>query len=233
MLKAVLLVATCLLVCAATARAAPSVGAELYGTNCSSCHGAKGQGSIDGPPLIGKSAADVHFMLDTGRMPAAIPNEQEMHKTPKFTGKQIDEIVGFVMTFSPNADHRLPVVGPGNVDHGRLLFAANCAQCHGVTGSGASVGYANVAPPLAYASKMQVAEAIRIGPGVMPRFGTDVLSTQDVSDIARYVNYLQTQTENPGGLALANIGPVAEGFIGWFIGLGALVLLVRRIGTTS
>ncbi|HEY8313908.1 MAG TPA: c-type cytochrome [Candidatus Baltobacteraceae bacterium] len=229
----------CALVAAAllpgSAAAQPDTGASLYQLDCASCHGAIGQGSTNAPPLIGKSAVDVHFMLDTGRMPAAVPNEQPVHKPSTFTERQIGEIVGYVMSFSPKVDRSLPVLGPGNVNHGRALFAENCAHCHGVTGSGASVGYSNVAPSLAQATMFQVAEAVRAGPGEMPRFGTDVFSAQDVDDIARYVNYVQTQARasNPGGLALGNIGPVAEGFVGWVFGLGLLVLLVRRIGTTT
>ena len=34
---------------------------------------------------------------------------------------------------------------------------------------------------------MQVAEAIRAGPGVMPRFGHDVLSERNIDDIASYI----------------------------------------------
>ncbi len=212
---------------------AQSEGASLYAEQCASCHGAIGQGSSVAPPLIGKSAADVHFMLDTGRMPAAVSYEQEMHKPAQFTYLQIGEIVGYVMSFTAKPDRALPLVERGNVERGRGLFAQNCEACHGVTGSGASVGYAMVAPSLSQATVFQVAEAIRVGPGVMPRFGSDVLSARDVDDIAWYVNYLQTQSYNPGGLALANIGPVAEGFVAWVFGIGLLVLFVRLIGTTD
>ncbi|MDQ2993318.1 MAG: c-type cytochrome [Candidatus Eremiobacteraeota bacterium] len=212
---------------------AQSEGASLYTEQCASCHGAIGQGSSVAPPLIGKSAADVHFMLDTGRMPAAVSYEQEMHKPAHFTYRQIGEIVGYVMSFTAKPDRALPLVERGNVERGRALFAQNCEPCHGVTGSGASVGSAMVAPSLSQATVFQVAEAVRAGPGVMPRFGGDVLSARDVDDIAWYVNYLQTQSYNPGGLALANIGPVAEGFVAWVFGIGLLVLFVRLIGATD
>ncbi|MBV9403027.1 MAG: cytochrome C, partial [Candidatus Eremiobacteraeota bacterium] len=64
------------------------------------------------------------------------------------------------------------------------------------------------------------------------------LSDQDVSDIAYYVNFIQTQADRPngadaGGIALAHVGPVAEGFVAWLFGLGALVLFVRCIGTSG
>lgn len=192
------------------------------------------------PPLIGRSAADIHLMLDTGRMPAAVPGVNEIHRRSDFTPVQMQKLVRYVQGFSPgSADASLPVIMPGNVKHGRALFAEKCAQCHGATGDGASVGYANVAPSLADATAFQVAEAIRAGPGgVMPRFGTDVLSDRDVSDIAHYVTFVQMESNqsrgvDAGGFSMAHVGPVAEGFVAWLFGLGALVLFIRRVGTAG
>jgi ubiquinol-cytochrome c reductase cytochrome c subunit len=132
----------------------------------------------------------------------------------------------------------LPRVRPGNVQHGATLFIANCAPCHGTVGQGDSVGENNVAPSLCNATVFQVAEAIRAGPSIMPRFGPDVLSDRDVDDVARYVNYMQTApggrtSTDPGGFTLEHVGPVAEGFIAWFFGIGFLVLSLRWIGTTE
>ncbi|MBV8343550.1 MAG: c-type cytochrome [Candidatus Eremiobacteraeota bacterium] len=213
--------------------------AYLYGTQCASCHGAHGEGSNVAPSLIGKSAPDIHFMLDTGRMPASVPDVNEIHREPRFTQPQMAELVRYILSFSPvRPSASLPLVMPGDVARGRALFAENCAQCHGAAGSGASIGAADVAPSLGEATVFQVAEAIRAGPSVMPRFGPDVLSDQDVSDIARYVNYSQTQAaapegEDAGGFSLGHVGPVAEGFAAWLFGLGALVLFVRAIGTAG
>ena len=217
----------------------PDDGQTLYMTHCASCHGDNGQGSNVAPSLIGKSAADIHLMLDTGRMPAAVPYVNEVHKAPTFTEAQMKEIVTYVQSFTPGStDSALPRILPGNIARGRALFNENCAHCHGVAGNGASVGYDNVAPSLMNATVFQVAEAIRAGPEVMPRFGPDVLSDQDVSDIARYVNFVQTQSDAPhgidaGGLPLAHVGPVAEGLIAWIFGIGLLVLFLRSIGTAT
>ncbi len=220
---------------------APSAGAaaDLYAMRCASCHGERGQGSGIAPPLIGKSAANIHFMLDTGRMPAAVPYVGEIHREPQFTARQIAELVRYVEGFSPAPpDISLPTVMPGNAVRGRQLFAENCAQCHGAAGGGASVGSADVAPSLAGATVLQIAEAIRTGPSVMPRFGADVLSDQDVDDIVEYVNYAKAHAnsaagEDAGGFSLAHVGPVAEGFVAWVFGLGALVLFVRAVGTAG
>jgi ubiquinol-cytochrome c reductase cytochrome c subunit len=196
----------------------------------------RGQGSTIAPSLAGRSAADVHLMLDTGRMPAAAPYSSEVHVAPALTFQQMDRIVDYVESFSPHADRSLPRVYDGNVQRGARLFIENCAGCHGTVGQGDAVGADNVAPALGSATVFQVAEAIRSGPSIMPRFGRDVLSDQDVNDIARYVNYVQTapgDITDRGGFTLEHIGPVAEGFVAWFFGIGLLVLFLRRIGTTD
>ena len=215
--------------------AARDDGPELYATYCASCHGEHGQGSAVAPSLIGTPAAYVHFMLDSGRMPAAIPYANEVPRSPRFTEPQMAQITGFVLSFSPQRPaSSLPLIMPGDINRGRRLFAENCAQCHGTAGDGASVGADDVAPSLKAATVFQVAEAVRAGPGVMPRFGRDALSDADVDDVARYVNYVQTHGDvNAGGFSLAHLGPVAEGFVAWFFGLGTLVLFVRAIGTAG
>lgn len=234
-----ILIALALLLVPPAARAASTDrGQLLYETRCSSCHGENGQGSPRAPSLIGKPAADVHLMLDTGRMPAASSWEEELHKQPAFSFADIDAIVSYVQSFSLHPDTALPVVAQGDVNRGRALFASNCAHCHGAAGQGASTGYRIVAPSLLHASVFQVAEAVRAGPLLMPKFGPDVLSDADVNDIARYVNYLQTNRAgeasiNAGGISLGDVGPVAEGLIGWLVGLGILVLFVRFIGTND
>ena len=214
---------------------------QLYATYCSSCHGDNGQGSDVAPGLIGRSAADIHLMLDTGRMPAAVPYVNEIHTSPRFTYKQMSALVTYIESFTPAdnpAAKELPRIMPGNIAHGRALFTENCAHCHGAAGNGASIGAANVAPSLMNASVFQVGEAVRAGPETMPRFGTDVLSDRDVSDIARYINYVQTQSDEPdginaGGFSLGHVGPVAEGFVAWLFGIGLLTLFIRSIGTSK
>ncbi len=219
---------------AASSSATSPTGEQLFNTRCSSCHGVHLQGSADAPPLYGKSAADVDFMLRTGRMPAAIPGGQQLQQSPQFDDAQIRSLVNYVTSVGHGAA-ALPIVATGNAARGRDLFAQNCQACHGVTAHGASVGASEVAPSLMSTAPQQIAEAIRIGPGVMPAFGMDVINQRDADDIVTYVGLLQKQSyaNNPGGLQLANIGPVAEGFIGWVFGIGLLVLLCRRIGTTD
>ncbi|MGH9060418.1 MAG: c-type cytochrome, partial [Acidimicrobiales bacterium] len=113
---------------------------------------------------------------------------------------------------------------------GQQDFSLNCAQCHQGVASGGMLSKGNVVPSLLNADSTQVAEAIRIGPKPMPVFGTGQLSDQQMSSIARYVEYLH-HPANRGGLGISHFGPVAEGFVGIVGGFGLLLLLSRLIGT--
>ena len=73
-----------------------------------------------------------------------------------------------------------------NLADGASLFALNCAACHTITGAGDALAYGTYAPSLHYATTTQVAEAIRTGPGNMPRF-TGNLTDSQVRDIVAYV----------------------------------------------
>ncbi len=207
-------------------------GQRLFVQRCASCHGLHLEGSAQGPPLVNVDAIDVDFQLRTGRMPAEVPWEQEFDKPPAFTHAQIAGIVAYVMSRS-SGNKQLPIVRLGNVQHGREIYAENCEQCHAATARGNAVGYADIAPSLMDASPQEIAEAVRMGPDVMPPFSTKQIDDRAMGDLAAYIEFLQNAKYNPGGLQLANIGPVAEGFIGWVFGIGLLVLLVRRIGTTE
>ncbi|MGC2129342.1 MAG: c-type cytochrome [Candidatus Aquilonibacter sp.] len=210
----------------------PARGESLYELRCSSCHGLALQGGPDAPPLIGTSGADVDFMLQTGRMPAAAPGQQYERAKPRLSQSDIRAIVNYV-TERGHGNPQLPRLASGNPARGRAIFAENCEQCHGVSAHGASVGYANIAPSLMHTPPEQIGEAVRSGPGEMPRFGPDVMTETNLDDLVSYVGYLQHEKRsyNPGGLQLANVGPVAEGFVAWIFGVGALVIFVRSIGS--
>jgi ubiquinol-cytochrome c reductase cytochrome c subunit len=208
-------------------------GQALYQIHCSSCHGASLQGSANAPSLRNVSIDAVQFYLTTGRMPAIAPSEQNQHRTPILSPAQIDALVAFVMSRSRGSTVLPFVDNTGNLARGRALFMANCSACHGATAQGGSVGYGWIAPSLDRATVTQVAQAIRVGPGVMPRFDEKTLSNRDVNDVVRYVNVLQTSVLNAGGLPLGGLGAVAEGLVAWVLGMGILVVIIRLIGSDA
>ncbi len=211
--------------------AATQDGKALYELRCSSCHGLQLQGTVDAPPLVQAGDASVDLWLSTGRMPAALPHGQQVHKPPQFSQAQIADIVAYVHSHSLGGPPIPRIAGSGDLVRGRAIYMAKCAACHGAAAQGGSVGYGWVAPALDDVTPVQIAEAIRTGPSVMPQFGPGVLSDQDVSDIIRYVDSLKTDSPNYGGAPLADMGPVAEGLAGWVFGIGSLLLIARLIGS--
>jgi ubiquinol-cytochrome c reductase cytochrome c subunit len=203
-------------------------GAALYQQSCASCHGAGGAGTAAGPSLLGVGAASVDFYLSTGRMPLSAPGQAPQRQTPIFDPAQIAALVQHVAAFGPGPSVPQVTQG-GDVHRGWQLYQANCAACHGASGSGNAVGGGTAAASLGRADDLQIAEAMLIGPGVMPRFG---FAGADRDAIVAYVASLRT-TPDPGGLAVGGIGPVAEGFVAVVIGLLAVLITVRFVGRRS
>ncbi|MFI7427687.1 c-type cytochrome [Micromonospora sp. NPDC049836] len=213
----------------ATAAPAPAAGEELYRQNCASCHGDQGQGAQRGPSLIGVGAAAVDFQVGTGRMPIPREMQQPRRGEPVFSADEIAALVGHVTSFGGGGP-QIPRVGGGSLSSGRELFAANCAPCHGGTGAGAPLTNGWIAPPLYEATPVQVAEAIRVGPGLMPVFPSQVLTDQQVDDLAGYVQRLRSERLDRGGNPLGRLGPLAEGLAAWVATLGLLVAAARWLG---
>ena len=203
-------------------------GRGLYVANCSSCHGAQGEGGAAGPSLVGVGAASADFYLRTGRMPLSAPNQRAVRADPHYVEAEIEALVAYVASLGPGPS--VPqVASGGDIRKGWALFQANCAACHNATGAGNAIGGGFVAVGLGRADPRTVAEATIIGPGAMPAFDYD---EQSLADIAAYVAWLQ-EAPSPGGAAIGQTGPVAEGFIGVAIGLPLLLvvsLFVARHG---
>ena len=207
-----------------------TVGQPLFVNNCSSCHGLNAQGTDRGPNLTGLGAATVDFWVSTGRMPLAYPGAQAVRKPVLFSRTQQLGIVSYVTSLAPGGPG-IPALNQQSADiaNGNDMFGLNCAGCHVITGTGDALANSAFAPSLYQASPTQIAEAIRTGPGNMPRFGPGTLSDSDVNDIVKYVRYLQ-HPANTGGFGLGHVGPVTEGFFAIVVGLGVLILAAYWIG---
>ena len=216
-------------------------GLQLYQNACASCHGPDPNGPSYYPrvPSLKDTggAAAVDWALRTGRMPWKDNKGPAIERgEPRFNEEDIRALVVYIG--KAVGDAQVPQVDPaqGNLQRGRELYGQACAACHGMNGAGAALGGENIAVSLQNVEPQDVAEAIKIGPGQMPvgggltdyEFGT-ASSTQEVNDIARYVESLRTDPYNEGGAPIGGKGPVPEGFVAWVIGLGGLVLAARWI----
>ncbi|MFF1547630.1 c-type cytochrome [Streptomyces sp. NPDC058291] len=203
-------------------------GKKLYAVGCASCHGTGGQGTSDGPSLVGVGAAAVDFQVGTGRMPAATSQgPQVVKKKNIYTQAEIDQLAAYISSLG--AGPAVPTkaeYGPEGADiaKGGELFRTNCAQCHNFTGKGGALTKGKFAPTLEDVDPKHLYEAMQTGPQNMPSFPDTTLSEQNKKDIIAYLHAVNSgETDNPGGLELGGLGPVSEGLFAWIFGLGALI----------
>jgi ubiquinol-cytochrome c reductase cytochrome c subunit len=203
-------------------------GFNLYEERCSSCHGIALQGKLGiGPSLVEVGAGPVDFYLSTGRMPLANPTDEPARATPAFAPTQIGALVDFISSFGgPPA----PAAHPDNGDLalGMRVFTTDCAGCHQIVARGGLTIGAQV-PNLTHATAQQIAEAVRMGPYLMPHFDAHQIDQHQLDSLARYLLYTR-HPDDAGGWGIYNIGPIPEGMVAWFIGLATLVIVARLIG---
>ncbi|MFF0788402.1 c-type cytochrome [Streptomyces spiralis] len=202
-------------------------GKKLYEVGCASCHGTGGQGTTDGPSLVGVGAAAVDFQVGTGRMPAQQPGAQIPRKKVIYTQGEIDQLAAYIASLGagPNVPTKNEYSPEGaDIAKGGELFRTNCAQCHNFTGKGGALTHGKFAPDLKGVAPKHIYEAMQTGPQNMPSFPDTTLSSKNKKDIIAYLNAVNSdETENPGGLELGGLGPVSEGLFAWIFGLGALI----------
>ncbi|MHA5048486.1 cytochrome bc1 complex diheme cytochrome c subunit [Streptomyces sp. SD15] len=202
-------------------------GKKLYAVGCASCHGTGGQGSSDGPSLVGVGAAAVDFQVGTGRMPAQQPGVQVPKKKVIYSQAEIDQLAAFIASLG--AGPTIPTesqVSPEGADiaKGGELFRTNCAQCHNFTGKGGALTDGKFAPSLEGVDPKHIYEAMQTGPQNMPSFPDTTLTEKNKKDIIAYLDAVNSDdTVEPGGLSLGGLGPVSEGLFSWIFGLGTLV----------
>jgi ubiquinol-cytochrome c reductase cytochrome c subunit len=178
--------------------------------------------------LRGAGALAADFYLRTGYMPLREAGKQPRRSRVLLTEGEIRDLVAYVASLGKGPQVPSPQPERGSLSDGQRLFTDNCAGCHQVVAEG---GYltGGIAPPLEDATATQVAEAIRIGPYVMPRFSPRQLSAHDVDSIVRYVEWSK-HPDDRGGWAIGHVGPVPEGLVTWFLAAAALVATCIVIG---
>jgi ubiquinol-cytochrome c reductase cytochrome c subunit len=213
---------------ASSPTAAVNDGRSLFVLGCSYCHGTTAAGVPGrGPSLVGVGAQAADFYLSTGRMPLPSPHAHPERSKPAYPQPQIDALVAYVASLGgppvPSVD-----IGRGSLAEGEQAFALNCSGCHQIVARGGIVTGSAV-PSLQQATATQVAEAVRVGPYLMPRFSVGEISQQTVDSLARYILYTR-HPDDRGGWGIGHIGPIPEGMVAWFLGAASLVLVARLIG---
>jgi ubiquinol-cytochrome c reductase cytochrome c subunit len=215
------------------------LGSELFAANCSTCHGIAGSGITKarpgagdvyglGPPLKNVGAQAANFYLTTGYMPLGNPHEQPYTTRVLFSSKEIRALDDYVASLGNGPGIPNPHPGQGSISEGTQLFTQHCAGCHQEDARGGYVTGARV-PPLQGVSATQIAEAVRIGPYLMPKFPVSEISNAQLNSIIRYV-LSQNHPDNRGGWGIGNIGPIPEGLVTWWIAIPLLLLTCLLLG---
>jgi len=176
------------------------VGGALYRANCSTCHGANGEGaignSLNSPTFL--AAASDAFLRDTivhGRPNTAMPAWRE------FTTQELCDLLAFLRQWQPlRSDFSATLVlsdGPENSSVsaaiGRTLFTANCVMCHGENGQGDLGPSLNTQSFLTAVPNSYLVETLlrgRMGTG-MPSWRQ--LSSEDVASLVRFIRTWQRE----------------------------------------
>ena len=203
-------------------------GRALFQEACASCHGDDARGRPgQAPSLHGAGAQSADFYLETGRMPLPDPEAEPVRAEPAYSSPERRALVAYIASLGGPG---IPRVDPasGDIAQGQELFTSHCAGCHQAVARGGVVPGA-VAPALQEATPTQIAEAVRVGPYLMPAFSERQLDQQELDSLVRYV----VSTRNPpdrGGWGIGNIGPIPEGMIAWLLAGAALLITIRLLG---
>ncbi|MFJ9989705.1 cytochrome-c oxidase, cbb3-type subunit III [Pseudomonas putida] len=173
------------------------MGARLFASNCSVCHGSDAKGAYGFPNLTDK---DWRWGGEPETIKASIMNGRHgvMPGWAEVIGEQgVADVAGFVLT---NLDGRsLPEGVKADVAKGKEIFASNCVACHGPEGKGTpAMGAPDLTHPQAFiygSSFAQLQQTIRYGrQGQMPA-QAEIQGNDKVHLLAAYV-YSLSHDEN-------------------------------------
>ena len=222
---------------------------EVFLADCAVCHGSDARGTARAPSLIGVGRASIDYQLTSGRMPLTEvgrandepgtplqplpdkflgdPDKTPNHHEPAYPPATLSALEDYVVGLTGGGGPDIPRLSGGNLAEGGALFRLQCAACHAWAGDGGAL-VDREAPGLHEATDTQIAEAIRVGPGQMPGFGTAALTDEQLASVVAYVRYLDHPRDR-GGNSLWHLGAFAEGGVA-LAAVGALLLFVRWIG---
>jgi mono/diheme cytochrome c family protein len=226
-------------------------GMRLYSENCAACHGPQGQGRIgatlakDWPSI--RPDLTVKTIIERG-VPGSVMPAWSLANGGPLTPAEIDSLVGYILSWQTGGAPQItpqpsatlvPPITPipnvaGDPNHGAVLFAENCAMCHGAQGQGRTgATLAKDWPGIRPDLNIRNTIAGGISGSLMPAWGQangGPLSEVDIDDLVAFL--LALEGANP----VVQVSPVAPPFIppgpspfGGWIGVALFVVLFAVI----
>jgi mono/diheme cytochrome c family protein len=179
-----------------------ALGARLYARDCSSCHGARGQGSSLGSPLAAADSVRELAALHRGTVDGKPGTPMGRYRA--YTAAELASLLGHVaaLPVAEGAARASWKLGRGDPARGRERFARTCSGCHGAKGVGGEAPRIGAAAFLTQADDAYIAgTAVRGHPGTaMPGFGMaslgfPLLDPDEVLDVTAYLRSLAPRSE--------------------------------------
>ena len=185
----------------------PKRGAELYGRDCSACHGETGLGN--GPMASSMPVSVTAIGLGVIRNQASPSGwldaittgnpERGMPSYSNYSTQESWDLLSYLFTMEASAD---------SLREGEQLYISNCVECHGIAGDGVTGVDFNNLESMAQVTNTSLFRSISDGIGSMPPFAgklsepemwkiTDYLRSKafDMSGIDAYATVAPTGTE--------------------------------------
>jgi mono/diheme cytochrome c family protein len=223
-------------------------GAQIFAENCAVCHGEDGQGRIGATlaknwPSI-RPDLRVKDVIERGIPGTFMPAWGSEYGGP-LSDQEIDATTFYILSWQeggpififPTAtpSSRLALTPPpgvtGDPNRGALLYAGNCAVCHGADGEG-RVGATLAKDWPSFRPDLRVKSVIETGiegsamPGWSQEHGGP-LADQDINDITAFILTWEGAETIEGSQEPA-IGPLT-GWPVWLIVIGIFILIVVAI----
>ncbi len=223
-------------------------GASLYFENCAVCHGEEGQGRVgatlakDWPSI--RPDLRVRDTIVNGGPGTLMPAWSQENGGPLEDG-EIDALVCYILSWqtggppviypTPTSAIRLALTPPpgvtGDPNNGALLYARNCAVCHGLEGEG-RIGanlakvWSSIRPDLRVRSVIETGVEDSAMPAWSQAHGGP-LTDQEIDDITAYILTWSGAEIQPETVEVRQ-GPLT-GWPVWLIIIGVFVLIIVAV----
>jgi mono/diheme cytochrome c family protein len=188
------------------------LGRQLFGQNCSTCHGEFGEGGANparsGDIIAPISTGEYLKTRDDSTLRAIIaqgqPNFGMSPFSTSFGGPlsedEVDAIVAFLRAWENNPPVELPpeIASPQVTLHGPEVYQEVCTQCHGAAGEG-GLGPSFQDPEFQNSrTDQEIYDSINLGHEATSMIGWgEILTAQQIDELVSFIRELGLESEQP------------------------------------